>query len=461
MAERFAVACAAMTMWAATSPASAQTRPAIEANRWHEDWSALADPALRTQPLDDLKYIALPELADDAYLSLGANLRERWVTQQDQAFGIGREGDSYLLQRAQVHADLHLDAHWRLFAQLEDLRAPGRAVPAPIDENRLDLRVAFLMSEHALGDGVIKTRIGRQDFLFDAQRFVSLREGPNLRQSFDAIWADYELEPWRLIGFASRPVQYRDDEAFDDRSDRHFVFHTLRIERHVLGDNELSAYYSRYELDDAGFVDASGDERRDVFDARFAGKRGAVDWDLEGMWQHGRVGEAEVRAWALGARAGYRVDAAWLKPRVGLQIDAASGDRDADDGRLQTFNPLFPNGGYYFTDAGYTAYVNLVHIKPSLTLSPTSALKLTSALALQWRQTTGDAIYVQPDVPLGGTAGEPGRWTGAYLQLRADYRLNANCALAIEGVHYDVGRAIRNAGGDDSDYLGIEIKLAW
>jgi len=43
---------------------------------------------------------------------------------------------------------------------------------------------------------------------------------------------------------------------------------------------------------------------------------------------------------------------AWA-PRLGLQIDAASGDHKAGDNTLGTFNPLFPNG-YYFTLAGYT-----------------------------------------------------------------------------------------------------------
>ena len=59
-------------------------------------------------------------------------------------------------------------------------------------------------------------RVGRQDFLFDLQRFVSSRDGPNVRQSFDAVWADWETGTWRLIGFVSRPVQYFDERPFDD-----------------------------------------------------------------------------------------------------------------------------------------------------------------------------------------------------------------------------------------------------
>jgi len=38
-------------------------------------------------------------------------------------------------------------------------------------------------------------------------------------------------------------------------------------------------------------------------------------------------------------------------PRLGLGVDVATGDRKPNDNKLETFNPLFPNG-YYL--AGYT-----------------------------------------------------------------------------------------------------------
>ncbi len=45
---------------------------------------------------------------------------------------------------------------------------------------------------------------------FDFQRFVSDRDGPNVRQSFDAAWGDYENGPWKFITFYSHPVQIPD-----------------------------------------------------------------------------------------------------------------------------------------------------------------------------------------------------------------------------------------------------------
>jgi hypothetical protein len=76
-------------------------------------------------------------------------------------------------------------------------------------------------------------------------------------------------------------------------------------------------------------------------------------------------------------------------------MDAASGDHQPADNVLGTFNPLFPNG-YYFTLAGFTGYVNLFHVKPSLTVKPATNLSVMGAGA----RTTADAIYVQPNIPV-------------------------------------------------------------
>jgi hypothetical protein len=67
----------------------ASDRPKIGLNRWQEDWSVLADPALRTEPFDNLKYISLSDADPNSYASLGLNLRERVESTQLAPFGIG------------------------------------------------------------------------------------------------------------------------------------------------------------------------------------------------------------------------------------------------------------------------------------------------------------------------------------------------------------------------------------
>jgi len=295
---------------------------------------------------------------------------------------------------------------------------------------------------------------------FDLQRFVSVRDGPNVRQAYDAAWLDWEQREWRFIGFWSMPVQYRQEHFFDDFSSEHFQYGGVRVERKDVGPGDLAAYYSRFILDKTRFLDARGDERRNNFDIRYAGARSGFDWDLEAMGQFGDVGDKSVRAWAVGSRSGYTIaNQAWA-PRLGLQIDAASGDHKAGDNTLGTFNPLFPNG-YYFTLAGYTGYVNLIHLKPSLTVKPIKNLTLMVAAAMQWRETTADAVYVQPNIPVPGTAGKAGRWSGVYAQVRADWAITPNLAAAVEAVRFQIGEVIRRAGGHDSTYVNVELKFAW
>src|SRR5471032_3650551 len=435
-------------------------RPTVLFNRWQEDWSVLANPCVPREPLDGLKYMPLG--GDPAsYLSLGANLRERLEVNDAALFGVGaNHADTYLLQRAEVHADIHLGDHLQIFTQIEDAQPYGKDSVTPVDKNPLDLEQAFITYVRALGGGTFKFRLGRQEMAFDLQRFISVRDGPNVRQAFDGLWTDWEIQRWRFIAYATQPVQNRDVSNFDDVSNRHLTFSGVRFERQGVGPGDLSGYYSRYNRDNAHFLDATGNEHRDVFDLRYTGKAGHVDWDVETMLQSGHVGAQTIRAWALGTVAGYTFAQSAWKLRAGLQFDAASGDHHPGDGRIGTFNPLFPNG-YYFTLAGDTGYNNLIHLKPTLTIKPAAGLTLMGALGLQWRETTADAVYAQGSAAVAGTAGKGDRWTGVYAQLRADWAINRNLSASLEAVHFQVGDTLRQAGGANADYIGAELKFGW
>ena len=446
---------------AAAAPQCTAKRPsALSFNRWQEDWSVLANPCAPRQPFDALKYMPLGS-DPSTYLSLGATLRERFELNNTPLFGLGSaKPDSYVIQRVEVHADARIGQHVQAFFQLEDARPFGKDSVSPVDKNPLDIEQAFVAFVYGVGSGTFKTRIGRQEMAFDLQRFVSVRDGPNVRQAFDALWADYEIDKWRFIGYMTQPVQNRDVTVFDDVSNRHLTFSGVRVERANTGPGDLSAYWSRYNRDNARFLDAAGTEHRDVFDVRYAGKPVPFDWDVETMVQTGHVGKDTIGAWAFGLLGGYTFASVAGSPRLGLQVDGASGDRHPGDGRIETFNPLFPNG-YYFTLAGYTGYSNLIHVKPSITFKLAPKVTLLTALGFQWRATTADAIYGQGMSVVPGTAGNGTRWTGMYAQIRADWIVSSNVALALEAVHFEVGDSIRALGARNADYVGVEAKFGW
>jgi hypothetical protein len=443
------------------SGTNAPTRPSIMFNRWEEDWSVLADPRVPRQPLDSLKYIPLSAYDPKTYLSFGGNLRERFEANNAANFGVGpNHNQNYVLSRSEAHADLRVADQLQVFVQLQSDFAPWKTILTPVDQNRLDLEQAFLLLTEPIGGGTARLRLGRQQFNFDLQRFVSVRDGPNVRQSWDAAWADYETGPWKFIGLYSYPVQTLDERVFDDYSSRSQTFGVARVERKFSDTTRLSGYYAHFTQANARYANATGDERREIFDVRFTSTLGNVDGDIEVMGQGGRINDRNIAAWGFGSTAGYTfADLKW-RPRIGLQLDAASGDGNSPDHSFGTFNPLFPNG-YYFTLAGYTGYANLIHFKQSLTLQPTNSVKILLAVAEQWRQTTADAIYTIPYIPLPGTAGQPGRYTGTYGQGRVDWTITPQLSFALEAVYFAVSDVITRAGGHNSTYLGVQFAYGW
>jgi len=200
-------------------------RPTIGMNRWPEDWSVLADPSLRTEPLDNLKYIPLSPDDPKSYASLGLTLRERFESLNAATFGVGGIPiQNYLLDREYIHADMRPNQNWQIFVQLQNDYAPGKSIITPVDRDPLDLAQGFVTYTGDLADGEVKARIGRQEMAFDLQRFVSIRDGPNVRQAYDAAWFDWEKDPWRIISFWSHTVIYINRGVFNDYSNGQFQF---------------------------------------------------------------------------------------------------------------------------------------------------------------------------------------------------------------------------------------------
>ena len=64
------------------------------------------------------------------------------------------------------------------------------------------------------------------------------------------------------------------------------------------------------------------------------------------MFQAGRFGSGDIRAWRSVIEGSHLpADAVW-SPRLGLVLDAASGDKNPAHPNLQTFNAMFQSGTY-------------------------------------------------------------------------------------------------------------------
>ena len=139
-ASRWSIAFAACWMLASTAAqAQDKARPSILFNRWQEDWSVLADPAVPREPLDSLKYIPLSQSNPKTYMSFGVNLRDRFESNNSPLFGIGaaNQNNNYLLSRSELQADLRAAGHFQIFVQLESDFAPWKSPLTPVDQESL------------------------------------------------------------------------------------------------------------------------------------------------------------------------------------------------------------------------------------------------------------------------------------------------------------------------------------
>lgn len=439
--------------------------PPFKQLRYDEDYSYLRDPAARTGSalsLEPLKYIPLNR-AGDRYLSIGGEIRQQFEFYNHPNFGLDPViRDGYLLQRYMLHGDLHLGPSFRLFGQLKsNLATFQEGPPGPTDEDRLDVHQAFFdlrrgVSRHDRNS--ITLRVGRQEMLYGSQRLISVREGPNVRRSFDAVRVLTKLNPWQVDGFFSRPVE-TDPGIFDDGIDAGARFWGIYATGPINRATGMKAdfYYLGLDQPEATFAQGTADELRHSVGTRLFGNSGALDYNFEGVYQWGRFGNGKIRAWTVASDTGYTFASAPLSPRVALRADVTSGDADPTDRSLNTFNPLFPKGNY-FGESAILGPLNLIDIHPMVQLHLSEAVSLDAGWTWYWRYSKGDGIYGNGLNLIQAPAGNAAHYIGNELSFVLNWEVNRQIGVTASYSHFFAGTFLEETGpGKDVDYFAVAV----
>ncbi|CAH1657342.1 Alginate_exp domain-containing protein [Hyphomicrobiales bacterium] len=403
----------------------------------------------QTDPFDRLKDI--PLTSDGAVtLSLGGQLRLRPEFSRHPVFGLAApEHNNGLLLRSFLSADLRLGPYLRGFVQFASGQAPiWTGTPPGTQLDRLDLQQGYGELTLPAVAGSLMIRGGRQEMSFGSSRLVSVRDSPNIRRAFDGVRAAWIVAPdSRIDAFLVRPVVPLAG-IFDDRSDPAQAFWGVYGTSAVPGIPALKAdlYYLGINREKARFAQGTADEHRHTVGARLFGKLDSFDWNLEGAYQFGRFGSADIRAWMASAVFGYSFAELPLAPRIGLNADAFSGDHNLSDGTLGTFNPLYPRLPY-FSEANLVGPANLMSLQPNLTLTLLPKVKLTLGWNPLWKQAEADAYYGPTIMPVARTAGGAGRYLGHQLSTTLEWSPAEHLTFGGTHVAYEPGERIRRAGG--------------
>jgi hypothetical protein len=451
----------ALSAHAQSDQTAAQAAPvrAYSLLRDNEDWSFLSDPTLRRDFWDPIKYIHLG--CDGCYLTIGGEIREVFERVGNDNWGKPPLTNAFFLERYMAHTDWHLGEHFRVFVQLksglESFRAGG---PRPIDEKKLDFEAAYLeVGASSRAKNSIKLRVGRQELNYGSGRLISVREGPNVRQSFDGFKLTSGIGSWDVDGFAVRPDLDKPG-FFNNAPDHRTGFWGVYASRPRAGRLSFDAYYVGLDRKLAAYNRGAAPEVRHSVAARLwrpiQTKEGGWDFDYEGVWQFGAFGAGDIRAWTLASETGYSLPNLPWRPRLSVKSDISSGD-DPRRNTLGTFSPVYPVGNYFgvIADTG-PGPVNFIDVHPRLQTQLPHGVTVSTDLVVQWRENLRDGVYAVPGFLLVPAGNSRARFVGYRPGVEVRWQIDRHAYLQADyGVFY-AGQFLKEAApGRNINYFAL------
>jgi hypothetical protein len=127
----------------------------------------------------------------------GGEVREVWEQIGNDNWGQQPVMNAYFNERYMLYFDVHYGRHVRSFVELKSgLNSYRIGGPRPIDEKKLDFQAAFLEVGTGGERNWIKVRAGRHEMEYGSGRLIDVREGPNVRLSFDG----FKVKPVSPLG---------------------------------------------------------------------------------------------------------------------------------------------------------------------------------------------------------------------------------------------------------------------
>ncbi|MET0506349.1 MAG: alginate export family protein, partial [Luteibacter sp.] len=431
--------------------------PTLTIERYTEDWSWLADPALRKGHWTEaLKYIPLTG-DGTVYLTTGLEARVRYEGYRNVNWGAS-PNDSYVWHRLMPYVDLHV-GNVRFFAQpiLSAMTGSDRT-RGPADTTGADVLQAFVeVRLTTTADTSLDLSAGRKLVSLGSGRFIDRRYGTGVPLPFDGVEAVLTGATRQVTGFYLRPVDTRLGGLNDRSSPDRRVWGVYATQwSDATRRRGFDVYYIGLRERQAIFDQGAGKQLAHTFGARHFGDDGAWHWNAEAAWQIGRFAGGRSEAWGVGAESGYRFQAVPLHPEISLTADVVSGDHDPDDRDLETMNPLFPNGKY-FGALSPIGPRNLIHLQPAITIHPTSRTAVSLTATAYWRESTHDGIYAIPGFLVRSGRDSDARFIGKEAEVTLAWQATDELNLTVSLSAFAPGAYIRDTGPSRTETLGAAM----
>ncbi len=424
--------------------------------RYDDDFLLLKTDSLN-KGFDELKYVSL---GNKKYISFGGEWREQFQIYNNINFGdvpptFHSISSNQLWHRLMVHSSIELGNQFRFFIQLNNtLRFFNDNPVAPeIDENQLSLHQAF--AELKVDNW--KYRLGRQELLYGNNRLITVREGPNTRLTFDGIVVKKKLKNGGIDFFAVSKVISKqnifDDESFKEGligiyGTRYFSNRKIGLDYFVLNFQSQSRTYNY----------RTGIENRQTYGARLFSNFKKVNFELEGAYQSGKFDDLTIDAYNLLADVNILLLPS-KKGIIGLAANVASGDKDNEDYKLNTYNLLYAKPAYGLAiPIGAT---NMISIYSYIKINPIPKLNIAAQVFFLARNSNQDGTYSpgmaenRPSPSLLFASSK--KTLGVFYVVETTYQQNKNVSFSLDASYFGAGDyPLATGSGKDIMYVSFK-----
>jgi hypothetical protein len=303
----------------------------------------------------------------------------------------------------------------------------------------VDLLQGFADARLEGGGADVTLRGGRQMLSLGSERLIGTRYGPNVPLAFDGGRVIVQTGDMTVSLLAVRPVTPGKD-SFDDKTSSSKALWGAYAT--VPG---LDFYYLGYRNRDAAFGGRTGQEVRHNIGLRSFGDADSRHWNVEGVVQFGHFAGQTIGAWTLATEVGQRFPDAPLSPDVTLRFNLASGDTDATDNRLGTFNALFPKGKYFGELSPIGPY-NIINLNPLVSFALSRTVTFGINGQAYWRYSRADGIYDVPGHLLRAAGNADGRFIGKEIETMLGWQATPELALSGSLSAFFPGAFVRQTG---------------
>jgi hypothetical protein len=374
------------------------------------------------QPVSELDQ-TLPK-----WLQLSGSDRVRVEDQEDIGFK-ANHSDFHVLNQLWLGVSIRPESWLSFFGQAQDSRIflNGVVADAPPLANTWDLHQAWVQ----LG-GVEKypvaVRVGRQELNFGEQRLVGASPWLNAPRVFDAALVTVRLADVRIDTFASSVVNSVNGEMDHHKQGNPF-YGTYFAFGKLIPNASVEPYFF-WRISPVGFgpAYASGAKGRldeGTLGLRIAGKLPwRFDYGAEMARQAGTLGADKINAWGGHWIAG-RTFETFLKPRIFLEYNYASGTSNPKSNEIATFDQLYPSGHDKFGETDQVGWRNIRDLRTGLDTKPFRKLTISAIYHNYWLANAHDGLYTAlGTVVAKSLAGTAGTHVGQEADVEGIYQWN-------------------------------------